>query len=155
MAAESAVLWIVNERQELLLVKQPPPKRKLFAPLAGRGRWGASVISEVRRDEPPAHALLVQAEAVLHINPQRHDPQELLSLGTRLPDGTVQTVRFMYSVVPSNMRLTPDKRHAVDTRWVNLDDLLFMLEVDPKALVTEAGTIWPKPLRRLRALSLV
>jgi hypothetical protein len=153
--ADSAVLWLVNDQQEILLCKQPPSKRKLFAPLPGPGKWGASIVSDVKHDEPPAHALLVQAQAILHVNPQRHDPQELVSIGAPRADGSVRTVHFMYSMVPANIRLIPDKRHAVDTRWLGLDELLFLLEVSPKKLVPEAGTVWPKPLRRLRELGLV
>jgi hypothetical protein len=152
---ETAVLWLVNDHKELLLSRQPPAKRKLFAPLSGPGRWGASVIATVGRDEPPAHALLVEAQEVLRINPERHEPQELVCISTHRADGGTQTVRFMYSMVPANIRLIVDKRKASDTRWVSLDGLLYMLDIDPKKLVHEAPTDWPKSLRQLRELGLL
>lgn len=145
-----ALLWLINERGEILL------SRRASHMTSDAGVWGPSVSGKVEPGEAAHRAAVREAEEELGIAAQTLSAHFLHEDSHDHPDGTLREFSVYYTHVPRRSRddfvLDPDE--VAGTKWVTLDEIRRLLREEPQTiLVSNNGALWERLLEQLQPLT--
>lgn len=134
-----AVLWLVNEEQEVLLAQRAPTKRQ------DPGVWGPSVTGKLEPGESSEQALLREAEEELALKPAQYTPQYALTVDFAHPDGETRQFNVYIAHVPRDIidKLKIREQEVAAIKWLLLAEAKSLLLTAPETLVPSARAVWP------------
>lgn len=147
-----AVLWLVNERGNLLIAKRSDTKKH------DPGVWGPSVTGKLEANETVEQALSRETQEELGLTADTYKAEHLFNEDFLHADGVTRQMSIYYAKVRSGIdsKIHIDREEVADIKWVSKDEMRELLKTEPgKVLPASAFVIWPKVLSALEKLRLL
>ena len=146
-----AILWLVNERGEILLAQRAHHAN------SDASVWGPSVSGKVEPDETADQAAVREAEEELGIPASNLAAQFLHADHHDHSDGISRDFSVYYARLPENSReafvLQPEE--VASTKWVSLAELQRLLQEEAHTiLVSDNAALWQRILTHLQPLTI-
>jgi len=142
-----AILWLVNERGEILLSQRATHVD------SDAGVWGPSVSGKVEEGEEPEEAAVRETQEELGIDPQILSPIHLHDEIHNHSDGRLRKFSIFYSKINKNTSETMnlDPNEVASTKWISLDDFQTLFSEDPASIIISSATkLWEDIFTNLR-----
>lgn len=144
---KAAVLWIVNEEQEILLAQRAHHKAQ------DPGVWGTAVAGKLEPGESFDTAVVREAKEELGLKPADYNPRFLFEKEFSHPDGEVRRFGIYYGVLPkakSNL-IHIDANEVAGFAWCTLEMIEEKMRLSPEELVPSANALWPDIFRAFKS----
>lgn len=143
-----AVLWLLNEKRELLMAQRALSKK------SDPGVWGPSAAGHIEAGETVEQALVRETEEELGLAPSDYTPSKLFETEYDHPDGE-KRIFYVYaakvqSTISQKIVFPEDEVAAV--KWVPIEEAKQMLLDKPKELVPSARQIWPAVFQNIGSI---
>jgi isopentenyldiphosphate isomerase len=142
-----AVLWIINEQNEILLAQRAHHKTQ------DPGVWGPAVTGKLEPNEIFNDALIRETEEELSLKATDYNPHFLLEKDYNHPDGEVRRFGIYYTELQKTKTelIHIDQNEVAGIKWFALDDVVIKMESTPNELVPSANSIWPETFAAIEA----
>jgi len=144
---EIAVLWLINERSELLLAKRALDKA------SDPGTWGPTVTGRAEPGETPDQTLTREAEEELDLKQNDYKPIFLFTIDFNHPDGRARRFNIYFASIEREItrRLRIDAKEVAAVTWLPIGKVkeLLVTGSDEFKLVPSAKAVWPKTFEML------
>lgn len=140
------MLWLVNERGELLLARRADHIKK------DPGLWGPSVTGKVEADETYEQAAIREAEEELGLRTESYQPQFLFATDFDHPDGELRKFEVYIAKVDSDIiaSLKIDSSEVAEVKWIQLGEMRTLLESKSGTMVVaSAFVLWEQIFKHL------
>jgi isopentenyl-diphosphate Delta-isomerase len=130
-----AMLWLANERGDLLLARRAAHKKQ------DPGLWGPSVTGKVELGETFEEALSREADEELALKADAYTFKFLFETDFLHPDGETRQFKVYLANVPSAIikRLAVDANEVAEIRWMSIPDIKELLNSKPGELVVASA----------------
>lgn len=114
-----AMLWLVNEKDELLLARRADHKKQ------DPGLWGPSLTGKLETDETYKDALIREADEELGLKPETYEPRFLFQTDFAHPDGEVRQFEVFVAEVPESIleKLVVDTNEVAEVKWQSIPEI--------------------------------
>jgi isopentenyl-diphosphate delta-isomerase len=144
-----AVLWLMDEKGELLLARRSDTKAH------DPGLWGPSVTGKVEKGEAIEEAVARETEEELGIPATSYQATPLFEEEFVHPDGAIRKFSIYYAVMPRQLiadQLSIDAEEVAETKWLSTQEIRELLTTPPgKVLPASAFVLWKRVLEMLEA----
>jgi isopentenyldiphosphate isomerase len=133
-----AVLWLINENNELLLAQRA--HRKAQDP----GAWGPAAAGKLEQSETFDDALMREVEEELALKTTDYTPHFLLEKEYAHPDGETRKFGIYYAEFPKARTelIHVDTSEVAGIKWYGVGELIEKMESPPNELAPSAHSIW-------------
>ncbi|HSW74331.1 MAG TPA: NUDIX hydrolase [Candidatus Saccharimonadales bacterium] len=140
-----AVLWILNEKNEILLAQRALNK------LQDPGVWGPAVTGKLEQGESFSEALVREVEEELSLKTTHYVPRFLLEKDYKHPDGEVRKFGIYATTIPKAKTelIHIDPHEVAGIKWFTIDELIKKMHSMPDELVPSAGSVWPDTFKAI------
>jgi mutator protein MutT len=140
-----AVLWLVNEHNELLLARRADHKAQ------DPGVWGPTVTGKMEVGETFDQTLRREVEEEIALQPASYAPDPLLEVEYRHPDGEIRLFAIYYAKVRKDIdaSIHIDTNEVAEIGWYSLNCVQELLDTKAKSLVPSAPKVWPQTFQAL------
>ena|GEM_PF-930928 len=140
-----AVLWMLNEHDEVLLAQRALDKAQ------DPGVWGPAVTGKLESGESFDEALVRETEEELGLKTTDYTPRFLLEADYNHPDGEVRQFGVYAAILPKakTALIRIDPKEVAGIRWFAIDELKQKMASTPNELVPSAGSVWPETFKAI------
>ncbi len=140
-----AVLWIINEHDEVLLAQRALHKAQ------DPGVWGPAVTGKLEPGETFDEALAREVEEELCLKTADYTPRFLLEIDYSHPDGEVRRFGIYATTIPKAKAkiIRIDMNEVARIRWFTMPDLVEKMAQHAKELVPSANSVWPDTFKAM------
>lgn len=134
-----AMLWLMNEKDELLLARRADHKKQ------DPGMWGPSVTGKVESGGSFEEALVRESDEELALKPDNYTYKFLFETDFEHPDGETRQFKVYLADVPYSIfeQLTVDTNEVAEIRWMTIAEIKELLKSKPGELVVaSAFVLW-------------
>ena len=140
------MLWLVSEKQELLLARRADNKRQ------DPGLWGPSVTGKLEKRETYSQALARETEEELGLTINDYKPEYLFEIDFAHPDGEVRHFAVYAARVKKTIsnKIIIDKNEVDQVRWASMIEVKKLLQTKPgEVLPASAFVLWQQVFSKL------
>jgi 8-oxo-dGTP pyrophosphatase MutT (NUDIX family) len=144
-----AILWLINEKGELLLAKRASTME------SDAGVWGTSVAGRIKDNETPLAAIVREAKEELGLSSNRITPIFLHEDKHNHQDGEIREFSVFYARVNTNFinDLTLDPNEVEEVRWFSIKELKALIRKKSDTLIISSDTrLWNNLFKHIRTL---
>lgn len=140
------MLWLVSEKQELLLARRSDSKKQ------DPGLWGPSVTGKLEERETYSKALARETEEELGLTIDDYQPEYLFEIDFEHPDGEVRHFAVYAARVKKTIsdKIIIDKNEVDQVRWAPIGEVKELLQTEPgEILPASAFVLWQQVIKEL------
>lgn len=134
-----AMLWLVNDKGELLLARRADHKAQ------DPGLWGPSVTGKLEADETFEAAVVREAEEELALGPNSYIPNYLFETDFHHPDGELRKFKVFTAALSDELikTLRFDTNEVAEIKWLPINEIKRLLNSKPgETVVASAFVLW-------------
>ena len=136
-----AMLWLANEKGELLLARRADHKAQ------DPGLWGPSVTGKLETDETFEKAVAREVEEELALSPNGYTPKYLFEIDFHHPDGELRKFGVFTATISDSLikDLKFDTNEVAEIRWLSISEIKELLKSEPgEKVVASAFVLWER-----------
>lgn len=133
------MLWLVNEKGELLLARRADHKSQ------DPGLWGPSVTGKLEAGETFEETVVREAEEELALSPRAYSPKYLFETAFDHPDGEQRIFKVFTATISDDVAKTLrfDTNEVAEIKWLSVAAIKELLQSKPGELVVaSAFVLW-------------
>jgi isopentenyl-diphosphate delta-isomerase len=134
-----AMLWLANEKGELLLARRADHKKQ------DPGLWGPGVTGKVEPGESFEEALVREADEELALRADTYTYRFLFETDFAHPDGETRQFKVYVANIEGSIKeqLSIDANEVAEIKWMSIESIKELLKSKPGELVVaSAFVLW-------------